>query len=155
MSEVAPAQRHYFVDEADDPVLFDAKGRALPGQEGCSRHFILGVLDVADPEALGAELETLRLELLADPYFRDVPSMQPERRKTAWMFHAKDDVPEVRREVFRVLMRHPVQFLPWYATSRPCSIMFASVIGWMKGTATNRTTYTTPWWRGCSRTGYT
>lgn len=110
MSEAAPVQRHYFVDEAGDPVLFDAKGRALPGQDGCSRHFILGVLDVADPVALGAELESLRAELLADPYFRDVPSMQPERRKTAWMFHAKDDVPEVRREVFRVLMRHPVQF---------------------------------------------
>lgn len=110
MSEVTPAQRHYFVDEAGDPVLFDAKGRALPGQEGCSRYFILGVLDVVDPVALGTELETLRLELLADPYFRDVPSMQSERRKTAWMFHAKDDVPEVRREVFRLLMRHPVQF---------------------------------------------
>lgn len=110
MSEAAPVPRHYFVDEAGDPVLFDAKGRALPGQEGCSRHFILGVLDVVDPVALGAELEALRAELLADPYFRDVPSMQPERRKTAWMFHAKDDVPEVRREVFRVLMRHPVQF---------------------------------------------
>ncbi len=110
MSEAAPAQRHYFVDEAGDPVLFDAKGRALPGQEGCSRHFILGVLDVAEPVALSAELDTLRAELLADPYFRSVPSMQPERRKTAWMFHAKDDVPEVRREVFRLLMRHPVQF---------------------------------------------
>ncbi len=110
MSEPAPVPRHYFVDEAGDPVLFDVKGRALPGQEGCSRHFILGVLDVVDPVVLGAELEALRADLLADPYFRDVPSMQPERRKTAWMFHAKDDVPEVRREVFRLLMRHPLQF---------------------------------------------
>lgn len=110
VSETAPASRHYFVDEAGDPVLFDARGRALPGEEGCSRHFILGVLEVADPVALGTELGTLRAELLADPYFRDVPSMQPERRKTAWMFHAKDDVPEVRREVFRVLTRHRLQF---------------------------------------------
>ena len=29
--------------------------------------------------------------------------MQPEARKTARCFHAKDDCPEVRREVFRVL----------------------------------------------------
>ena len=24
-------KRHYFVDEAGDPILFDAKGRVLPG----------------------------------------------------------------------------------------------------------------------------
>ena len=61
MSVEAPLQRHYFVDEAGDPVMFDAKGRALPGLEGCSRHFILGVLDVADPVALGVELDALRV----------------------------------------------------------------------------------------------
>lgn len=107
---VALARRHYFVDEAGDPTLFDARGNVLPGREGCSRFFILGVLDVADPSSLGAELNGLRTQLLADAYFRDVPSMQPAQRKTAIAFHAKDDVPEVRREVFRVLMRHELKF---------------------------------------------
>jgi len=109
-SPTTPARRHYFVDEAGDPVLFDSRGRALPGTEGCSRHFILGVLDVADPVALASDLVQLRLQLLQDPYFKDVPSMQPERRKTALAFHAKDDLPEVRREVFRLLLTHDVQF---------------------------------------------
>jgi len=36
--------------------------------------------------------------------------MQPEQRKTALAFHAKDDVPEVRREVYKVLLRHDVRF---------------------------------------------
>ncbi len=36
--------------------------------------------------------------------------MLPERRKTALAFHAKDDIPEVRRDVFRLLMRHEVKF---------------------------------------------
>jgi hypothetical protein len=40
---------------------------------------------------------------LADPYFKGVPSMQADAKKTALFFHAKDDLPEVRREVFRVL----------------------------------------------------
>ena len=111
MSAVPPARRHYFVDEAGDPTLFDARGRVLVGQEGCSRYFMLGVLDVADPVALGLELDALRQTLLNDPYFSGVPSMQPERRKTALAFHAKDDLPEVRREVFRVLLRHDVQFI--------------------------------------------
>ena len=38
-----------------------------------------------------------------DSYFKSVPSMQPANRKTALAFHAKDDLPEVRRDVFRLL----------------------------------------------------
>lgn len=105
-----PVQAHYFVDEAGDPTLFDARGREMPGREGCSKFFMLGLLQVADPMGIAAELAALRQDLLADPYFRRVPSMQPEQRKTALAFHAKDDLPEVRREVFRVLMRHEVKF---------------------------------------------
>jgi hypothetical protein len=36
--------------------------------------------------------------------------MKPERRKTAVMFHARDDVPEVRREVFSLLLQHDIKF---------------------------------------------
>ena len=43
--------RHYFVDEAGDAILFDGKGRSIIGVTGCSRYFILGLLDVADPVA--------------------------------------------------------------------------------------------------------
>lgn len=105
-----PSTLHFFVDEAGDPTLFDAKGRILVGQEGCSKTFILGKLDVEDPVALHAALEQLRADLLADPYFKRVPSMQAERGKTARAFHAKDDVPEVRREVFKVLARFDLRF---------------------------------------------
>jgi hypothetical protein len=105
-----PSTLHFFVDEAGDPTLFDAKGRILVGQEGCSKTFILGKLDVEDPAALHGALEQLRVELLADPYFKRVPSMQAERAKTARAFHAKDDVAEVRREVFKVLARFDLRF---------------------------------------------
>lgn len=98
---------HYFVDEAGDPTLFNRKGKVIIGQEGCSYYFMLGVLQVPDPAGLARALDTVRSNLLQDPYFRRIPSMQPENRKTALMFHAKDDIPEVRREVFAELMRHP------------------------------------------------
>ncbi|MBM4466874.1 MAG: DUF3800 domain-containing protein [Chloroflexi bacterium] len=98
--------RHYFVDEAGDGTLFNGRGRIIVGTEGCSRFFILGLLDVANPDALALDMDTLRADLLADPYFKGVPSMQPEARKTALAFHAKDDVPEVRREVFKLLLAH-------------------------------------------------
>jgi hypothetical protein len=105
-----PSTLHFLVDEAGDPTLFDAKGRILVGTEGCSKTFILGKLDVEDPAALHAALEHLRADLLADPYFKRVPSMQAERGKTARAFHAKDDVAEVRREVFKVLARFDLRF---------------------------------------------
>ena len=106
IANTAPV-RCYFVDEAGDGTLFDGKGKVIVGQPGCSRYFILGVLDVPRPDDLGQALIDLRQKLLADPYFRDVPSMQPERKKTAVFFHAKDDLPEVRREVFSVLNTIP------------------------------------------------
>ncbi len=102
--------RHYFVDEAGDATLFNRRKKVAVGKEGCSSFFILGLLDVEDPEGLAAGLRRLRENLRADPYFRNVPSMQPECGKTAVAFHATDDLPEVRREVFRVLMEHPMKF---------------------------------------------
>jgi hypothetical protein len=103
--------RYYFVDEAGDGTLFNARGQVLIGEQGVSRYFILGVLDIPNPEQIHNELEELRHNLLADPYFKKVPSMQPEARKTALMFHAKDDLPEVRREVFAVLQKHEFRFM--------------------------------------------
>jgi len=101
---------HYFVDEAGDPTLFNRKGRIIVGDPGCSSYFILGKLEIEDPLQVARGLEALRADLLADPYFKDVPSMQPERRKTAISFHANDDLPEIRREVFKLLSRQKVRF---------------------------------------------
>jgi hypothetical protein len=100
----------YFVDEAGDPTLFNRKRRLIVGDEGCSRYFILGKLEIEEPGVLSAQLATLRQELVADPYFKAVPSMRPENRKTALAFHAKDDIPEVRREVYKVLLNAKVRF---------------------------------------------
>ncbi len=95
--------RHYYIDEGGDGTLFSKRGKVLIGTEGCSRFFILGLLEVPDPVALQHTFDDLRARLMSDPYFNDVPSMQVEWRKTAVAFHAKDDLPEVRREVFRLL----------------------------------------------------
>jgi hypothetical protein len=111
MEKIPTKCRYYFVDEAGDTTIFGQHGRVLIGEAGCSRYFVLGVLDIPNPDVLQDELEALRRSLLADPYFKKVPSMQPEARKTALMFHTKDDVPEVRREVFTLLQKHEFRFL--------------------------------------------
>lgn len=107
---VATERKQYFVDEAGDPTLFGARGKVLVGRDGCSRYFILGLADSEEPLRLTADLAALQARLIADPYFKDVPSMQSEQRKTALFFHAKDDLPEARREVFGLLQRHSIRF---------------------------------------------
>jgi len=109
-TESSAPVRSYFVDEAGDGTLFDRKGRVIVGREGCSRFFMLGLADIEEPAAVGAELSELRTRLLADPYFMGVPSIRSEAHKTALAFHATDDLPEVRREVFTLLLQHKIHF---------------------------------------------
>ena len=97
------SKRYYFVDEGGDATLFNRKGKVLVGTNGCSRFFIVGMLEILKPETLQWRIDELRDHLTSDPYFQGVPSMRPEARKTARVFHAKDDIPEVRREVFKLL----------------------------------------------------
>jgi hypothetical protein len=121
-----PAKVHYYyVDEAGDPNLFNAAGHVIAGRPGCSRYFILGKLEVFEPDGLAAAIQELRQRLLADPYFSGVPSMMPDRKKTARMFHAKDDVPEVRREVFQLLQNVDVRF---YALIRDKQVIASKVL---------------------------
>jgi hypothetical protein len=101
----AEAPLWQFVDEAGDPTIFHDSGKVIADTPGCSRFFMLGKLEVDDPPALTNGLTLLRQELLADPYFAGVESFKPERKKTALLFHAKDDVPEVRYRVFDLLRR--------------------------------------------------
>lgn len=101
----------WFVDEAGDPTLFAKGGKVVVATEGCSRFFIEGKLACPDVAALTADLERLRAELLADPYFRGVPSLDLAKQRTALQFHAKDDPAEVRFLVFKLLARHELRFV--------------------------------------------
>lgn len=109
MSHTKPAAtkprrvKHYFVDEAGDLALFNRKKQVIVGTAGVSQCFMVGVAELPDPDDAQRRLENLRASLLRDPYFASVPSMHPAAKKTAIAFHAKDDLPEVRREVFRLL----------------------------------------------------
>lgn len=49
---------HSFVDEAGDPILFGKKrgSGSIVGNEGCSQYFIMGKLEVYDPDHFSTEL---------------------------------------------------------------------------------------------------
>jgi hypothetical protein len=100
-----PDQIHSYVDEAGDPTLFGRKrgSGVIVGNDGCSKFFIMGKLEVADSKGLSEKLTNLRHELLADPYFAGVESFKPERPKTAHGLHGNNDLPEVRYQVFKLL----------------------------------------------------
>jgi hypothetical protein len=102
--------RHYFVDEAGDPTLFDRDGRVIAGTQGCSSHFVLGALDVIDPAGLSERLGALHRQVIGDPFYAGVASLKPHRQKTHAFFHAKDDLPEIRERVFRMLAVEDVRF---------------------------------------------
>ncbi len=100
---------HFFVDEAGDLSLFGRRGKSLMGTEGVSKCFMVGVAQVLDPSALREDLAALHAELLKDQYLKHVCSMRPQAGKTAKFFHAKDDCPEVRREIYKLLARHDIK----------------------------------------------
>lgn len=95
--------KHYFVDEAGDLTIFGKGGKVVLGQEDVSRCFMLGSAVLPDPSLAHSKLEALRQELMEDPFFSYAPSMHPDNKKTARCFHAKDDLPEVRHEVMKLL----------------------------------------------------
>ncbi|MBC7620935.1 MAG: DUF3800 domain-containing protein [Candidatus Saccharibacteria bacterium] len=101
--------RHHFVDEAGDTTLFGRHGKVLVGTDQTSRFFIVGRLEVDDVPALEADVAALRAQLISDPLLKAVPSMRSDAGKTALFFHAKDDVPEVRHAVFKLLLQHDIR----------------------------------------------
>lgn len=98
-----PKRTHcwYFVDESGDPTFFDRRGNCVVGQQGCSPILILGFIQTYNPSPIRSALGGLRSEIAADSYLTAIPSLA----KTLRAFHAKDDCPEVRYQVFKVIAR--------------------------------------------------
>ena len=109
-SNASPDHRHYFVDEAGDPVLFDKNGQLNVGKKGCSNFFLLGLISTENPDAIRQSLTALRADLLADSSFASIQSMKPVKCKTALLFHANTDHSRVRERVFKTLLSHDFRF---------------------------------------------
>jgi len=92
---------HFFVDEAGDPVFYNKRGEYIVGSEGCSKILLLGFIKTKKPKELRQALAVLHKEVMEDDFLKNIPSM----KKTAIGFHGKDDVPEVREKVFKLIKR--------------------------------------------------
>lgn len=99
MKKTVKETRYYFVDESGDSVFYDSEGKLILGQPGVSPLLILGFIRTTNPQAIRQQLELLRTDILHDLYLKGIPSIS----KTAEAFHAKDDCPEVREKVFKLI----------------------------------------------------
>jgi hypothetical protein len=99
MKKTQPGQTYFFVDESGDPTFYDRNGNLIVGQDGCSSMLILGMIETNDPVPLRQAILDLQTKIVKDPYFADFPSLQ----KTKRAFHAKDDVPEIRYQFYKLL----------------------------------------------------
>jgi len=105
MESTPSSASYFFVDESGDPTFYDAKGHLIVGEKGCSPILILGFISTDQPHLLRQELLLLQKELANEKYLMAVPSFKNSLR----VFHAKDDCPEVRQAVFKLIVNLPFE----------------------------------------------
>lgn len=69
MKSASRIPENYFVDEAGDPVFYNAKGDLIVGNEGCSKVLIIGYIRTPNPKPLRDAIEKVRQEVKHDKYF--------------------------------------------------------------------------------------
>jgi len=99
MEKINKENIYYFVDESGDPCFYDRRGNYIVGKEGCSKLLMLGFVKIDEPKHIRKALKDIRDKIVNDPYLKDIPSLQ----KSSRFFHATDDCPEVRQEVFKCI----------------------------------------------------
>jgi len=99
MRKINKKNIYYFVDEAGDPAFYNKHGEFIVGREGCSKILMLGFVETDEPKVIRQGLQEIRDKIRKDPYLKDIPSL----KKSLQYFHATDDCPEVRQEVYKCI----------------------------------------------------
>lgn len=95
---------HRFLDEAGDTTFFGKGKITIVGSEGVSKAFIIGMVKFKEPlQPLREKIINLQNEVIKDPYFKDIPSIQKKVNSKGYYFHATDDIPEVRKIFFEFI----------------------------------------------------
>ena len=95
---------YFFVDESGDTTFYNRNSEWIVGKEnGASKILLMGFIRTTEPEFLRKKINELKDLVLNDEYLKSIPSM----KKTKIAFHAKDDCPEVRYNVFKLLKDLP------------------------------------------------
>ena len=96
---------HRFLDEAGDATFY-GKGRIpILGQNGVSNAFMLGMVRFdTDLDEIRNIIIDFQKEIENSRYYRKVPSVIKRVNKGGFYFHAKDDLAELRKEFFDLIL---------------------------------------------------
>lgn len=94
-------QYHCFLDEAGDTTFYGKRRIPILGQHGVSKVFILGMVSFNDSlHDIRENIRKLETEIEQSDYYKKVPSVVKRVDKGGYYFHAKDDLPEIRKEFY-------------------------------------------------------
>jgi hypothetical protein len=98
---------HVFIDEAGDTTFFGKGKENIVGKNGVSNTFCLGMVQIKeDFDELRAKISQKSLEIENSPYYSKVPSVKKRIQKYGkFVFHAKDDLPEIRKEFYDFIIK--------------------------------------------------
>lgn len=113
--------KYYYVDESGDPTFYNKKGRLIIGGSGASSILILGFISTKNPNALKTKLLELKQALIEEKEFY---SEYPSFEKTLKHFHAKDDIPEIRKQVYDLLGSDEMDFKAEFIVARKIEGIF-------------------------------
>ncbi|PGH37344.1 MAG: hypothetical protein CRN43_21740 [Candidatus Nephrothrix sp. EaCA] len=96
---------HRFIDEAGDTAFYTRRHKKnAVGQEGVSKCFIIGMLKVLDPlDEVREKINRLQKNIVENPYFKNIPSIQKKLNQGGYFLHATDDIPEVRMLFYELI----------------------------------------------------
>ena len=101
---------HRFLDEAGDCTFYGKRRKNILGTEGVSNCFVLGMVKFKEPlEPIRKEVIELQSNIQNDPYFK-VPSVIKKMNSAGFFFHAKDDIPEIRKIFFDFIIQKKLSF---------------------------------------------
>lgn len=97
---------HRFIDEAGDTTFFGKGKESIIGKNGVSMSFALGMVKVnEDLHDLRQRIEQKAIAIQDNPYYANVPSVRKRIQSHGrFYFHAKDDIPEIRKEFYDFLL---------------------------------------------------
>jgi hypothetical protein len=92
---------HRFLDEAGDTTFFGKGGIPIIGNAGVSTTFIIGMVRFnTDLPEIRLKIIELAKEIESGTYFKNIPSIIKRSERGGYYFHAKDDLPEIRKQFF-------------------------------------------------------
>ena len=74
MKTVEVGDTYFFVDESGDSTFYNAKGKCIVGEPGCSQILILGFIETQKPHEIRQAVLRAQRSIVTDPYLTGIPS---------------------------------------------------------------------------------